>query len=280
MFVVRRWPDVARFRAAADHFLVAREAEHNLILGLSSVIANHPENFRAAPQYATVHDGDRVVGAALRTPPHNLVLSELDDDASIDALIEANRGEPLPGVLGPTQAARRFAERWASAAGLRAERQMQERIFRLDQVIPPRPISGSWRSAEERDRALLAIWAAAFTEEARVVTHDTPEAMADRWLRRAGRVIYIWEDAGEVVSLAGIGGETPHGVRIGPVYTPPRHRGRGYASNLVAATSERALAEGRRFCFLFTDLTNPTSNRIYEALGYRPVTDVDQYRFE
>jgi predicted GNAT family acetyltransferase len=228
-----------------------------------------------------------VVAATLRTPPHNLILSEIDDPAAIDALIEdliedpidASRGEVLPGVLGPTAAARAFAERWAREAGVRAEREMQERIFRADRVVPPRPAPGASREVDERDRALLAAWWTAFADEAGVRTQERAEEVADRWLRRAGRVIHVWEDAGEVVALAGIGGETPHGIRIGPVYTPPERRGRGYASNLVGAVSARALAEGRRFCFLFTDLANPTSNHIYQALGYAPVTDVDQYRF-
>ncbi len=98
-------------------------------------------------------------------------------------------------------------------------------------------------------------------------------------LRRVGRVAYLWEDAGEVVALAGAAGPTPRGIRIGPVYTPPDRRGRGYASNLVAEVSRRQLAAGRSFCFLFTDLANPTSNHIYQTIGYEPVVDVDQYRF-
>ena len=75
------------------------------------------------------------------------------------------------------------------------------------------------------------------------------------------------------VSLAGHAGETPNGARVGPVYTPPELRGRGYASALTAALTEQLL-ERRRFCFLFTDLANPTSNSIYQRIGYRPVTDV------
>ena len=98
-------------------------------------------------------------------------------------------------------------------------------------------------------------------------------------LRRAGRVAYLWEDAGEVVAFAGVGGQTPRGIRIGPVYTPPDRRGRGYASNLVAAVTQLQLDSGRRFCFLFTNLANPTSNHIYQAIGYAPVVDVDLYRF-
>jgi hypothetical protein len=88
----------------------------------------------------------------------------------------------------------------------------------------------------------------------------------------------IWDD-GQAVSMAGFGGRTPNGIRIGPVYTPPELRGRGYASALTAALTQRLLDEGRQFCFLFTDLANPTSNSIYQRIGYRPVSDVDLWRF-
>jgi uncharacterized protein len=103
-------------------------------------------------------------------------------------------------------------------------------------------------------------------------------ADADRWLARRGRSLHLWED-GDVVSLAGTGGRTPNGIRIGPVYTPPDARRRGYASALVAAVSQAELDAGRRFCFLFTDLHNPTSNHIYQAIGYTPVRDVEAYAF-
>lgn len=64
------------------------------------------------------------------------------------------------------------------------------------------------------------------------------------------------------------------------MYTPPERRGRGYASNNVAAASQAQLDSGLRFLFLYTDLSNPTSNRIYRDIGYQPVCDVDEYRFE
>jgi predicted GNAT family acetyltransferase len=88
----------------------------------------------------------------------------------------------------------------------------------------------------------------------------------------------VWEDGGEPVSLAGWGGATPNGIRVGPVYTPPELRGRGYATALTAELSRRLLdgrlfEGGRRFCFLYTDLANPTSNAIYERIGYRRVAE-------
>jgi uncharacterized protein len=89
----------------------------------------------------------------------------------------------------------------------------------------------------------------------------------------------LWEND-RPVSLAGWGGETPNGVRVGPVYTPPAHRRRGYGSAVTAAVTAERLAAGRRFCFLYTDLANPTSNRIYASLGYEPVCDSVDCAFE
>jgi hypothetical protein len=82
------------------------------------------------------------------------------------------------------------------------------------------------------------------------------------------------------VSLAGWGGRTPNGVRIGPVYTPPEHRRRGYGSAVTAAVTAEQLAAGRTFCFLYTDLANPTSNKIYTEIGYELVCDAIDYAFE
>jgi predicted GNAT family acetyltransferase len=276
---VQRWTSVQDFLGAAGEFLAVREAEHCLLFGIASTIAAHPDVYPER-RFWTVHERGRVVAAALQTPPHSLVLSQLDEPRWIAALASDVLGEDLPGLLGSPAAARMLADRWTERTGRAAQRVMQERILRLDRVTPPRTVPGRCRDAEERDRALLAAWFAAFTAEA--FTAGPPSdavEQADRFLRRAGRFAYLWEDAGEVVSLAGAGGFTPRGIRIGPVYTPPHLRGRGYASNLVAAVSQHQLDAGRNFCFLFTDLANPTSNAIYQAIGYAPVVDVDRYQF-
>jgi uncharacterized protein len=277
---LNRHATVDDFLADAGDFLVAREAEHNLILGLCTGLREHPELFEEPPFLATVTDAaGRVLLASLRTPPWNLVLSETDDPAAVDPLADALAGEPLPGVLGPRDAAARFAQRWGAASGRQMTIEMRERIFRLTRVTQPRAVSGSMRLAEPRDREVLAAWIRAFHDEA-TPTQPLPDldAAVERWLGRVGRSMYVWEDEGRVVSLAGAGSETPSGIRIGPVYTPPELRRRGYASALTAAVSQAQLDAGRRFVFLFTDLANPTSNRIYRAIGYEPVTDVDSYR--
>jgi uncharacterized protein len=278
--VVRRWPSVHGFIAAAGAFLAEREAEHCLLFGIAATIADHPEVY-ADPRLWTVEERGVVVAAALRTPPHDLVLSAFDDPRWLDALAAAAlEDDDVSGVLGPAAAAHRVADAWSARHGRAAVLMTRERIFRLDRVIAPRPAPGAWREAGEGDRALLAAWWHAFvTEAVPDGIHDDPAEAADRLLRRAGRVAYLWEEGGEAVSLACAGGPTPNGIRIGPVYTPPEQRGRGFASNLVAAVSQLQFDAGRRFCFLFTDLANPTSNHVYQTIGYAPVADVDEYRF-
>jgi GNAT superfamily N-acetyltransferase len=282
---LHRFDSADDFLATAGDFLGAREAEHNLIFGICSGIRAAPEVVADdPPRFAIVTDSyGAVVAATLRSPPFQQVLSEVDELAAVDLIVGAltDAGEELPGVLGPKEAAARFVELWSERSGQVATPAMAERIFRLSRVIPPSPASGGWRIAADRDRQLLRDWMQAFSAEA--APEDPPprdpDGLIDRWIRRVGRSIYLWEDDGRAVSMVGAGGETPNGIRIGPVYTPPELRGRGYASNLTAAVSQEQLDSGRRFCFLFTDLANPTSNHIYQQIGYEPVTDVDQYRF-
>lgn len=283
-FQVEHHATVDEFLAAAGRFLEEREAEHNLLFGISSHIRSVPELFADdPPAYATVRNEEgQVVAASLRTPPHNQVLSCVDEPDAVDALVAGLRDQPLPGVVGPTDASRRFAATWTRVTGQPARLEIAERTFRLQRVIPPEwPASGSWRNVDSGDRDLIARWLVDFFAEAMPEAAPIPDplATADRWVARVGRIGYVWEDGGDVVSLVGAGGETPHGIRIGPVYTPPDRRGRGYASSLTAAASQDQLDRGRQFVFLFTDLANPTSNKIYQAIGYEAVCDVDQYRF-
>lgn len=283
---VRRHPTVDAFLEAAGAFLGEREAEHNLIFGICHQMRVTPQLFADDPvELLTVIDEhDRIVGAVLRTPPNNLILSELADPAAVEVLVDEFTPRGLPGMLGPKEHAARFAEGWSERTGQRAELAVAERIFRLDAVVPPRPAAGAWRLAAPGDRARAAGWLLDFVREA-LPADELPEpeqadAAVGRWIEGIGRRLYVWELEGRLVSMVAAGGETPNGIRIGPVYTPPAERGRGYGTALTAAVSQDQLDRGRRFCFLYTDLANPTSNHIYQSIGYRPVRDVDQYRFE
>ena len=276
---LRRFAEVGEFLDAAGEFLVAREAEHNLIFGVCSNLRETPEAY-GTPYMAVVTKSGQVVAAALQTPPFRLILSEIDDRSAIGVLAADVVDRDLPGVMGPPDEVRAFVEERATRGGPAGHLHSSERIFRLRQVRPPRPVGGHARVAEPRDRELVVAWVNAFMREALGVADPVQVAAdTDRWLAGRGRTLHLWED-GELVSLCGVGGPTPHGIRIGPVYTPPAVRGRGYASALVARVSQAALDQGQQFCFLFTDQANPTANHIYQEIGYEVVRDVDSYEFD
>jgi predicted GNAT family acetyltransferase len=228
-----------------------------------------------------VRDGGEVAGAALRTSPFNLILARPRSSQALDALAEAVAGEEFPGVVGAEPEAQQFAEMWSRRTGVATRTSMRQGVYALEQVEPLPAVSGSPRVATADDHALGVRWWTAFGDE---VLHeggpgreDAEENVAHKLSSPTGGFL-LWEDEGEPVSLAGWSGPTPNGIRVGPVYTPPELRGRGYATALTAELSQRLLdgrlfEGGRRFCFLYTDLANPTSNAIYERIGYRRVAE-------
>jgi predicted GNAT family acetyltransferase len=272
---------VRAFLDLAGEFLTAREAEHNLIFGILSNLEADPSQYDAPPYLATITHGDRVVGAAIRTPPWRIVLSEMDHPGAVHRLVQDLAGEAIPGAVGPSDATTHFAEAWVEARHPgRPRLNRHERGFQLRRVIEPTPTTGEMVIAGPEHRQLLEHWLEAFHEEATLANpRQDYGAMADRWIRRQGRTVYLWMDGGRPVSLTGAGGLTPNGIRVGPVYTPRADRGHGYASNLVAQVSQAMLDSGRTYVFLFTDLANPTSNHIYAEIGYEPVRDVSVVRF-
>ncbi len=269
----------AAFLEIAEPLLTADEARHNLILGLASTLAEHPSLYTDHRLWLVESDGD-VVGAALRTPPRGLVLAQPASTEALATLVGAIEDD-LPGVVGARPEVDAFAGVWTAKTGIAHQVKVEQGIYSLSAVVPVPEPSGHPRRATRDDRPLLLNWWRAFVIEA---VHETNPDLGE--IRRA--VDYrlgdphagflLWEDDG-TVSLAGYGGRTPNGIRIGPVYTPPERRGRGYASALVAALSRECLAAGNRFCFLYTDLANPTSNAIYRRIGYEQVCESAEIEF-
>ena len=157
---------VAAFLGLAGEFLAAREAEHNLIFGIYSAMLGDPTIYPEPPYLGVVVDRDRVVAAAMRIPPHALILSETDVPEAIDVVLEDLTGTSLPGVLGPAALSAAFAEHWAARTGDPVRIAVRERAFRLGRVKLPRPVSGSMRPAIPSDRPLVVAWFEAFVAEA------------------------------------------------------------------------------------------------------------------
>lgn len=282
---VQRYAEATELLHACAPTLRAAEAENNLVLGLLAGLRAGTTRSDGPPYLAVVFEGARVLCTALMTPPHNLVLSLCRDVESLSLLARDLRSftQTVPGVLAEKETAELFCAVWREQTGEVARLTKAERIYELREVRPVVGVSGRMRRARADERDLLVTWTVAFMEESGTAVGDAAEAavrsVAGRLTARPDEGgLFLWDD-GEAVALAGYSGPTPTGIRVGPVYTPPPLRGRGYASALVAALSEALLAGGRQRCFLFTDLSNPTSNKIYRQIGYVPVCDADQYAF-
>lgn len=269
---VERFTEPARFCELIEPMLSEREAENNLMLGLAGTFRHEPPI--ADHFYAVVLDGTGLILASMMTPPNALILSQ-GTEGAIKALAEhlIEQRIDVPGVAGPLATAKRASDLLAGLLKKTPQLHAAMRIFENDRVIFPRPVSGNPRIADEVDAQLVLDWLADFGVECNL---RVPLAK-ERVLMRLKQGMYqLWTDPGPV-SIAGATGPTTRGIRIGAVYTPPQFRGQGYASNCVATLTQRQLDQGRNFCFLYTDLANPTSNKIYQQIGYRPVCDWMDY---
>jgi len=285
-----RFADIDAFAARVEPYLLAHEATHCLMLGLLSTLPHGPMPADETPYMALVEDQGAVVLVAMRTPPFNVILSLIAPEYAADpaealTLIAGDLwlryGDSLSGVHASAPLSRLCAEPWQQQTGMAARLAMRERIYELKTIIPVAGVPGSYRRPTEADRDLLVRWLEAFAAEA-LGPIERLDAVdwVDRYFASSSRGGYLWENDGVAVSFAAYGNPTARGIRIGPVYTPPEHRGQGYASACVAILSQHLLENGRTFCYLFTDLGNPTSNHIYQTVGYNPVSDVDIYEFE
>jgi predicted GNAT family acetyltransferase len=282
--LVRRFDDPIAFRGEVTPFLVREEARHNLLLGISTTLIQRPDVYELFDLWG-ITGGDEVVGAALRTPPFNLVLAKPSFDEALDALVDRllQEGQDLPGVTAAIPEIEAFVGAWTPARDVDAAVAQRQGIYECREILPTPWAAGEPRPATPADRELVVGWMISFGEEA---LPDPPEA--DRQARlvesrldateHAG--LWLWEDRGQPVSMSGYGSETPNGIRIGPVYTPPELRGKGYATSLVAAQTGWLLGGGRTFAFLYTDLDNPTSNALYRRIGYRMVAESADVRFD
>jgi GNAT superfamily N-acetyltransferase len=238
-------------------------------------------------RWLRIHEDGRLVGAAIWTPPRGVGLSPMPTAAAetLADFLVAGDARP-PAVDGPDEPAAAFARRYAARTGRTCVAGMAHRLFRLDRVVAPAGVPGRARPADGADRQLILRWLAEFDVEAdpgRPRQDDGPHV--DRRLA-AGPLMWFWEVDGEPVSFAYRSGMSPGPgpkatvCRISAVYTPPEHRAHGYASANVAAISQNALDGGASACMLYTDRANPTSNKIYQAIGYRPLGTAARWRFD
>jgi hypothetical protein len=271
---LHRYPTPSHFLAHAEPGLLEREAENNLILGFARMAAIKDSAPR--PYFAAVADGDQICIAGFSTVPEKVGITQATRPDALSLLADdihtACSAARL--ALGPEPGIGAFARLLAQRRGTVARQQMRQRIHELVQVESGlRLPAGRLRPAESGDLYVVAEWIGRFMGETGEMEAGAVDIARDRV--ENGR-LFLWDD-GSPVSMAAWAGKTANGVRVNFVYTPAELRGRGYATATVAALSQRLLDQGNRFCCLYTDLANPTSNAIYHRIGYRPVCDAAVY---
>lgn len=275
MIRVERYADPRAFLASCEPWLCEREVENNLILGLARELAEEVTVAPVKPYFASVHRDGAIGGCAFRTISGKVGITRIADPEAQQALAEdALAAEPdANAVIGPEPSAGEVAGRLAALRGSRAVCFQRQRIHELRDVVVPAGLpAGRFRPALGADEARLTLWIA---EMLRMMSDPRDPGPVTRERVRSGQ-LFVWETDAPVSMAAGMG-KTRNGVRVALVYTPPEHRGLGYATACVTALTQRLLAQGNRYCCLYTDLANPTSNAIYARIGYRPLCDAAVY---
>lgn len=263
-----------------------RYAEHVLDLlsarpDVNTVPLTVLETLRAGQRFSEVEplfgwydDGGMVTGAISMTPPYGVLLAELPP-GSEDELVAGLRARAVevPDAMGTVDAAGRFAASWTAGTELATELAMRQRAYTLEALRPPTPPpAGQARVAAAADLDVVMDWVARFHAEAEASSAAPQPEMYQRRIELG--LLWLWlDEQANPVSMA-CRNVTVAGVsRIGPVYTPPSCRRHGYGAAVTAACTQDALDRGARQVVLFTDVANPTSNSIYQQLGYRPLDD-------
>jgi len=283
-----KYATVHDFYKATYNVLIQNEAQNLIPLGnlIIGVKGEDKEGWRDPANWfmATVTNASGLLLTAIMTPPHNVALYATDNKIDADAmtcLINGLADTLIPGVLAEKSLAERFAQTYTAACGKTYEIAMNQRIYELTQVSPNIPQMGKIRLLEDGDMSFFPYWRSAMFGEAihHANTMEIPTG-ADNNYHLNGKKIYILEVDGVAVSMAGFTREMQSVIGVGYVYTPSYYRGRGYASSAVAQVSQIALDRGFTKCVLYTDLTNPTSNSIYQKIGYHPICDSLQLDFK
>lgn len=263
------------FEGKIGGFLLANEDVFSLFLGvLQGIKAGQYKD----PLMATIEEEGKLLAFIQMTPPHPLNLVLVDESRQTDVIeFLITRLMALDvqvqSIISVKPWAYDLAHRWEVRTGQAYELLMDQGLYRLDRVNEQLEASpGNWRYATEADAPLIEKWYSQFEEDAGLAVSPV-EVVRERvayFLKE--QEVFVWEHEGEVVSMMKKSRPTQHGITVSLVFTPKDKRQKGYARTLVAAVSTELLMT-YDFCMLYTDMLNPTSNKIYQEIGYQKLVD-------
>ncbi|MDW0112780.1 GNAT family N-acetyltransferase [Sporosarcina saromensis] len=270
-----RYHDAEKFASIAEPIVMKQEDVFSLFLGVLQAIK---QGKYKNPFLATVEEGNDILAIVQMTPPHPLnvvIVNESRMEEVIAFLIHnlvASNVE-VPGVISLKPWASLFASEWCTTTGQQQKLLMDQGLYRLDEVDDSLQLSpGEWRFATEEDSPLIEEWITLFEEDTHLPKspQSTVKERAATFI--AAREIFLWVNGGEVVSMMKKARPTENSVTISLVFTPKAERKKGYARTMVLEGSKELLKD-YQFCVLYTDMLNPTSNKIYQEIGYKRIAD-------
>lgn len=279
-----QYSEIGQFISENEDSMLEHESENNLLLGLADSIAKSKRPFDHPLFLACKNEQGNVIAQALRTNLERpLAITRLTEQ-NVELLCEyllLNK-VILSGVVGPKSASIRFNQLWCEMNSIQSSIGMEQGIYELTKIIPPRQITGSLHRVCESDRAIVLPMIEGFVIDCFPEDLNPQKTAMHSWeLQIKNHSLYVlknFED--QIVSMACSSRESKNAACISLVYTPPHLRGKGYASQTVAALSQKILDSGKSKCNLFTDLKNPTSNSIYQKIGYQWVSESRHFNFK
>ncbi len=273
-FQFNEYPDASSFLKDTRPTLEAEEVLNNLLIGIAERVEDNPQAFgEERPYMATLKQQDSLAAVCLMTPPHRLItyFPETGDDRRFSVLVQHLIATPrsFPGLIGPKATTLKLAQAWTKETGIKFNLEMDQGVYALKRVVHPASPGGQMVQAAVDHTDLLLDWAKRFFED--LLPGELNQHNLDLVQENIAQgSFFVWM-TDQPVSMAARSRPTRRGECVNFVYTPPQFRRRGYASALVASLSQHLLEQGKSYCTLFTDFANPTSNHIYQEVGYQPV---------
>lgn len=278
----QRYDNAKDFAKVANPFLEKNEDKFSLFLGVLQAIKDGKYE---DPYMATIEEDGELLALFQMTPPHpfNIICvneNRMEEciELSINELIQQSIS--INSIISVKEWAYAFAQKWQEKTGQSFSVLMDQGLYRLDKIDESLEKSpGSWRYATHGDAPLIEKWYSQFEKDTGLL-NTAPEEIKKRVkLMLDAKEAFLWENEGQIVSMMKKSRPTANGVTVSLVFTPKEERKKGYARTMVAAGSKELLKEFQ-FCVLYTDMLNPTSNKIYQEIGYKKLIDSVHLGFE